>query len=115
MEGGDILVDSLRSPETGATVEDVFELVDAELLDGRISDLILWTGIMFEEMELELPFGLSVELMTLDEGRVTDDATDCIVETSREPFCGGRSSRGPRELALMIFSLMGTCSTTMWG
>ena len=92
-------------------MEDVFELLDAELLDGRISDLILLGMGVFEVVEAELPFKLSAVLMIPDEGRVTDNCID----DSREPFCEGRSSRSPRELAPMVFSLTGTCSTEMWG
>jgi hypothetical protein len=89
-------------------------VLDVKLFDGRISDLILGMGVV-EVMEAGPPFEFSAELMILDEGRVTDDATDCFDETSRESFCGGRSSRSPRELALMVFSLTGTRSTAMWG
>jgi hypothetical protein len=94
---------------------DVVFVFDVELFDGRISDLILLGMSAVEVMEAGPPFELSAESMILDKGRVTDDTTVCIDETSREPFCGSRSSRSPRELALMVFSLTGTRSTAMWG
>ena len=78
-------------------MEGVFVL-DVELLEGRISNLILSGMGAIEVMEVEPPFELSAELMILDEGRLAANTTGCIDETSREPFCEGRSSRSPREL-----------------
>jgi len=89
---------------------------EVELLDGSMLVLILFGMDASDVMEVEPSFRLSSELMILNEGNsVSEDATEWMDETAREPFCGGRSSRNPRELALTLVSLTGTSSTVMWG
>jgi len=89
---------------------------EVELLDGSMLVLILFCMDASDVIEVGPSFRLSSELMILNEGNsVSEDATECMDETASEPFCGGRSSRNPRELALTLVSLTGTSSTVMWG
>lgn len=90
--GGDILMESSKSPDTEGTVEEIAEgkvTVDAEveLLDGSRLDLMP-SGIGASEvMGVEPPFKLSVEVMILDAGnRVTDGTSECVDEIAEEPF-----------------------------
>lgn len=85
-------MESSKSPDTGATVEETAEgksTVDAEveLLDGSKLDLIPSGVGASEVMDVERSFKLSVEVIILDEGnRVTDGASERVDEIAEEPF-----------------------------
>jgi len=118
--GGEILMESLKSPDTGGMAEEIAEGkatvgAEVELLDGNRLDLVSSGVGAPEVMDVEPSFELSVEVMILDEGnRVTDGVSESVDKIAEEPFREGRSSRDPRGLTLVVASLTGSCSTEMW-
>jgi hypothetical protein len=73
MGGGDIVVDSSRSPETRVPVEETFEgetllKAEAELLDEGMALILLGMDASEGVEEAEPSFKLSTELVIFNEG-----------------------------------------------